>query len=441
MSYLATIAKLENTRRFEGADYLQVSQCLGDNVVVGLDAKDGDLVVHFSDDGQLSPEYCFENNLYSKGEMNKNPEAKGYFDHKRRVRAQVFRKQKSEAYVAPLETVAFTGVDLSTLTVGTRFDSLNEIHICNKYVTPATLKAANNNQPKQKTGLVAYLKSKFPEHMDTDQLKYAQDVDLVGLVTLTHKLHGTSQRSCLLEAPIPQKQNIIFSTWNKLVNKIPCDLSKIIIRPEVKNEWKSVYGTRRVVKGEVTEVNDYRTKCHKLLEPFIQKGECWYYEIVGFESFNSPIMSRVTSKDFPKDLKKQFGETITYKYGCMDGTCEIYVYRITVQNPDGDIYELPWSVVKNRCVKAGIKHVPQIDQFLVTHDKSGFVRNEIVKFVEENNIDLLDPSHPFEGICVRVDNVVTGKMNLWKEKNFWFKVGEQVVKVDDNVVDEEESQG
>jgi hypothetical protein len=220
MSYLATIAKLENTHRFEGSDFLQVSTCLGDQVIVNLDAKDGDIVIHFSSDGQLSHEFCFENNLYSKGEMNKNPEAKGYFDHKRRVRAQIFRKQKSEAYVCGLGCLTFTGVDLSTLTLGTRFDSLNGVPICNKYITPATLKAAKGNQPKQKTGLVAYLKDKFPEHIDTEQLKYAKDTDLVGLVTITQKLHGTSSRHAYLKAPIEQKQHPIFSGWNKIVDKI-----------------------------------------------------------------------------------------------------------------------------------------------------------------------------------------------------------------------------
>lgn len=454
MSYLATIAKLEKTRRFPDADFLQVAQCLGDNVVVGLDAKDGDLVIHFSDDGQLSPEFLFENNLYNKPEMNKDPEKKGFFCTKGRVRAQVFRKMKSEAYVCSLDNLKFTGIDISTLTLGTRFDTLNGVKIANKYITPATLRAAKGNQPKQKTGLVAYLKDKFKEHVDTEQLKYTRNEDLIGLVTLTHKLHGTSARSAYLEAPIEQPMNIILASWNKLVDKIYFSIvakhksfteeqrSKVKFLPKLKDEWVSIYGTRRVTKGQVTDkYDDFRTKAHKMLEPFMTKGETWYYEIVGFEAPNSPIMQRVGCKELPKECKKLFPEVITYKYGCMDGEFDIYIYRVTTQSEDGYIYELPWSHVKNRCAKAGVKHVPEIKTLIVNESNVEEFKAGISKIVEETIVDPIDNSHPFEGVCVRIDNLENGRMKILKKKGLIFSIGEGIIKLNDDAIDEEESQG
>ena len=51
--------------------------------------------------------------------------------------------------------------------------------------------------------------------------------------------------------------------------------------------------------------------------------------------------------------------------------------------------------------------------------------------------DPLDASHIREGICIRVDNLETGKMKIWKNKTFAFKVLEGIVK-DAGGVDTEE---
>ena len=42
---------------------------------------------------------------------------------------------KSEAYFTTLESVAFTGVDVSTLTPLTSFEELNGVIICNKFLS------------------------------------------------------------------------------------------------------------------------------------------------------------------------------------------------------------------------------------------------------------------------------------------------------------------
>jgi len=423
MSYQAIVAKLENVRVHPNADRIQLATCLGNTVVVGMDAKNDDVVLLFPDDGQLSEEYCQANDLIGYTDAETGERKGGYFDHKRRVRAQTFRGEKSEAYTATLESVLFAGK--VSLEVGTRFSEINGIPICNKYVTPETLKAARLNQPKQ-AKLNVELKRLFPEHFDTDQLRHARDEELLGLVTLTAKLHGTSARSALVKVPVERVQNWL--------------LKLLRIKPKTDYEWKSVYGTRRVIKGEATEKHtDYRARCHRILQPSIRKGELWYYEIVGYEETGAPIMQIVDCSKMGKEFVKKFGKTMTYKYGCLPEKCVIYVYRIMVENEDGETYELPWSVVKDRCNKAGVRHVPEIDQSIVCSAEA--VRKSVEHYTEDVDLaDPLDASHVREGVCLRVDNLVTGKMKIFKNKTFAFKVLEGIVK-DAGGIDTEEAEG
>jgi hypothetical protein len=450
--YQAVITKLENVRRFEGADRLQLANALGYQVVVGLDAKEGDVMILFPDDGQLSEKYCEANDLigYTDDEGNKKG---GYFDHKRRVKAQTFRKAKSEAYVAGLDTVLFTGVSSGNLVVGTRFTELNGVPICNKYYTPATLRASKGGTPKTQSGYnKEALKKLFPEHTDTEQLRFARDEELVGLVTLTHKLHGTSARTGNIKFPVLQPLTMFQRAWNKYISVCSkwtswfpwADAeseSNAYFHESYNFEQQIVYGTRRVVKGKVKDVNqDYRSNCARILAPSINKGEIWYYEIVGYEDTGALIMGTVGTNEMPKDFRKRFGDTISYTYGCLPGTCEIYVYRITYQNEDGVVYELPWANVKDRCKKAGIKHVPEISCYIPGH--AATVKENVEYLCE--NVDIAEPldvSHIREGVCVRIDNLETGKMKIFKNKTFAFKVIEGIAKSNETTIDEEELEG
>jgi len=451
MSYTCIIGELKNVRRFPGADRIQLANCFNSQVVVGLEAKEGDIVLFFDADGQLSEQYCYENNLYNKGEMNKDPEKKGFFDHKRRVRCQAFRGEKSEAYVASLESLVFTGYDISTLSIGDKFDELNSVPICNKYITKATKGAVKNNT--QSGFNKKNLKKFFPEHMDTDQLRFALDQNLVGLVTITAKVHGTSQRTGYVKFPKELPLAWYEKLWNKfvgLINKLPPKWANednhvnAYFHHKVDMSYRHIYGTRRVIKGQIKETdNDYRTLCAKKLIPFIQKGEIWYYEIVGYEDTGKPIMQTVSTNDTTKEFKERFGTHMTYKYGCTIGTCDIYVYRITYQNEDGIVYELPWSQVKAKCNNAGVKHVPEVNIFVVkTEDEVKKLKDTIAYYVDATDIaDPIDPSHIKEGYCIRVDNLETGKTKIYKEKLYWFKVLEGIIKSDDTYVDTEESEG
>jgi len=127
MSYDCIVAKINRIYKHPNADKLQLANILGYQVVVSLESKEGDIGILFPDDGQLSLEYCKANDLIAYKDENGNRKG-GYFDDNRRVRAQKFRGERSEAYFAPVDSLLFTGYDLSKLKIGDKFNELNKIN-------------------------------------------------------------------------------------------------------------------------------------------------------------------------------------------------------------------------------------------------------------------------------------------------------------------------
>jgi hypothetical protein len=458
--YNCVIAQLQNVRSFPKADKILLANACGYQVVVGLDNKEGEIVALFIDDGRLSDEYLCANNLV--GYMDASGVRQGgFFSSNGRVRTQRFRGEKSEAYVASLESFKFTGYDISSFKIGDQFNELNGIPICMKYFTSATKGASQGtNKEKSSKSINKQLRLMFPEHKDTNQIRFARDEDLVGLVTITAKLHGTSQRSAFILYPTEGEiKNPFKKLWNifcdevlhgpKSIFNFWCNAEKVEsfrCRPKVDYSWEHIYGTRRVIKGRVdfNPTADYRNQCAAKVAAAIKKNEVWYYEIVGYEDTGASIMQTVSTADMPKDFRKRFGDIFTYKYGCLPGTCDVYVYRITVQGPDSEVYELPWNVVKARCVEAGVKHVPEVYCQIIRDNgfDVSYLKEAIEKFTEEVDIaEPLDLSHIREGICVRIENPDTGKSTIWKNKTFAFKVLEGIAKNSESYVDTEEVEG
>ena len=134
MSYCGYVTTLKNVRQHPNADRMKLADCFGNTVCVGLDAKEGDIVAYFPTDGQLSVEYCAQNDLVRRKDENGNP-AGGYLDpDKRNIRAIKLRGEKSDGLTMPLESFAYTGIDLAELTVGTVITTINGHDICQKYI-------------------------------------------------------------------------------------------------------------------------------------------------------------------------------------------------------------------------------------------------------------------------------------------------------------------
>lgn len=416
--YEAYIVKINNLRKHENADRLQIAEIFNNNVIVGLDVKLGDIGIYFPVDGKLGERYAKENNLVRKKDAQGN-EIGGYLDpEKRNIKAMKLRGERSEGLYMPLESLS-EFANITKLKVGDRITTLNGTLICEKYI-PKTNRKRNytNKNVKKKKKIVQY--PLFKEHVDTEQLDYNLDQFRKGdTCYITLKMHGTSQRTGYL----PKERKGIFRLF--------------------KNKYGIVTGTRRVVLDSIDEKtsggyygNDgFRKQYHDYFKDKLKKGETIYYEVVGWVDENTPIMPSGDNKKIQdKEFTKLYGDKTHFTYGCEQGFSNIYVYRITLTTEDGYVMEYPWELVKTRCEEMGVNHVPQLDKFLFTNEKT--LMNRVNKY-----LDITDPigkTHISEGVVVRIDNRKTFKS--YKKKGFYFKVLEGLIKESADAPDMEEEQ-
>jgi hypothetical protein len=459
MAYVAYVAKLKNVRKHPNADRLQLGECFGNTVCVSLEYVDGQLGIYFPTDGQLSEAYADTNNLVRKKDENGN-NIGGYMDPvKRNVTSIKLRGEKSDGLFMPLESLAFTGVDLATLTEGTTIDVVNGVEICKKYIPKRNHRqgsVSEGNRTRKKKVDVAPL---FAEHADTEQLAYNLAAFKEGdQIEITLKMHGTSQRTGYL--PVYQGEKKTF--WQKLFRKPGTPIY----------DWGYVSGTRRVVldtfDGGFYGSNEFREQHSKAFEGKLHKGETVYYEVVGFTTAGQPIMGDCANKKLnDKEFVKQYGEVTTFSYGCApdgykmmwgedeEGTfsvpvekpqSDIYVYRMTMTNEDGDVVEYTPDFMRYRCEQMGIKTVPVFWQGYIPKNAGSTVDTptgdgEWVKAIAEQFYDGPDPigkTHVREGVVVRIVN--RPKFAAYKHKNFAFKCLEGIVKADAEAPDMEEAQ-
>src|SRR5574344_1004195 len=113
-------------------------------------------------------------------------------------------------------------------------------------------------------------------------------------------------------------------------------------------------------------------------------------KIVGWINEHTPIMPVANNNKInDKKFVATFGETTTFTYGCKRGQSDIYVYRITKTDEDGNVYEYPTWMAQNYCEKIGVKHVPILSQFVIDE---GTDLIEIVKIYKDGH-NLIDPTH------------------------------------------------
>ena len=103
--YCAYITTIKNLHKHSNADRLQCATIFGNNVIVDLSYYDGQKIVYFPVDGQLSEEFANDNNLVRKKDENGN-NIGGYLDpDKRNITALKLRGEKSDGLVLPVEVL------------------------------------------------------------------------------------------------------------------------------------------------------------------------------------------------------------------------------------------------------------------------------------------------------------------------------------------------
>lgn len=439
MAYNAHVVKLNNVRSHPNADRVKLATVFGNQIVVGINSKEGDLGIYFPCDGQLSERFCRENNLYRKSELNFDTTKKGMFDNNRRVRAQKFRGENSDGFWIDLSTVKLKGA--SELEDGYEFNQLNGQEICNKYLTQATINAINSAK-SIKSIKSAKTSIMFKEHFDTEHFgKHLDKFDYNQLIILTEKCHGTSGR--VGHVLIDRELNLT----ERLLKKLGVNIKE--------QEWKYISGSRRVVLEETKKSGFHdigiRQKAFDLFKGNLRKGETVYFEIVGFEPDEKPIMPTVnTDKLNDGEFIKKYGKHMTYSYGCEIGSCDVYVYRMTMTDVDGHSMDYSWHDVIKRCNEIGVKHVPHIKSFSLDmfasrnqFDKIDIeeIRSNLFQYYVESlskGPSIIDTRHIREGVCVRIEGGSASQ--TFKYKSFEFKLLEGIVK-DSGIIDQEESQG
>lgn len=341
-------------------------------------------------------------------------------------------------------------------------DVFNGHEICRKYIPPYTKEARQSAGNRTRKTSVAYAPL-FKEHADTEQLAYNLGVFRPGdEIEITLKMHGTSQRT----GRVPVLKGYVKSFWDKVLRR-PGNPAYY---------YDIVSGTRRVVLtdygGGYYGSNAFRRQHHEFFEGKLWKGEEVYYEVVGYTDDGQPIMPSVDNKKIKdKDFVKQYGKTTTFSYGCdcaqqawkedrgQDSNkpiSDIYVYRMTMTNEDGNIVEYTPDFMRYRCEQMGVKCVPVMWKGVIPYAPERIIgedadgnsvltepcsAGEWVKDIAEWFYDGADPigkTHIREGVVVRILN--RPKFTAFKHKNFMFKVlsGIAVEQAEENITSDED---
>ena len=481
MSYCGYVTTLTNVRKHPNADRLLLADVFRTVVCVSLDYTEGQVGVYLPVDGQVSVEFGEKNNLLRKKDENGN-NVGGYMDpEKRNIKAIALRGEKSDGLFLPLSCLdyCFEDGDASKhLSIGDTITVVNGHEICEKYIPKRAGRTSAGG-----AGTRAHRRAKrsiaptFFEHADTEQLAYNQSAFKPGdEVEITLKMHGTSQRTAYVPVLQEDKFNLQDHEFKSLFLKI---LPKGKLRDRLIEKWcQPVYaygdvtGTRRVVldtyEGGFYGSNEFREQHAKVFEGKLWKGETVYYEVVGFTHTGTPIMAEVSnSKVNDKNFTKQYGKTTVFSYGCVpDGyrmlfgednegvfsipvetpQSDIYVYRMTMTNEDGEVVEYTPDFMRYRCEMMGVKTVPvlwkgTIPEYPGSSSDDTITAGEWITNVAEQFYDGPDPvgkTHIREGVVVRILN--RPKFTAYKHKNFNFKVIEGIAKDTAEAPDMEEAQ-
>ena len=489
MAYCGFVTTLTNVRSHPNADKMKLADCFKNTVCVGLEAAEGDVVIYYPVDGQLSEEYATKNNLV-RIKNEDGTYSGGYLDpEKRNIRAIKLRGEKSNGLTMPLSSLEYTGIKMSDLTIGTKIDVVNGHEICQKYIPKTQHRkgtpSAGNKTRKHKVPTAPL----FQEHADTEQLAYNFGAFKSGdEIEITLKMHGTSQRTAhvpVLKGYADSWSCQVGNAFRHIMRKMGCYRGEDVHDGKPIYDYGYISGTRRVVldsfDGGFYGSNEFREQHAKVFEGKLERGEAVYYEVVGFTHTGAPIMASCDNKKLnDKEFIKQYGKETVFSYGCEpnpvvhegynDSTygyqnehveyklpqSDIYVYRMTMTNEDGFVVEYTPDFMRYRCEQMGVKTVPVFAKATLSEDRLHLVEpngydhdyligdgtiGDLVMKAAERYYDGPDPvgkTHVREGVVVRILN--RPKFCAYKLKNFSFKCLEGLVKADATAPDMEESQ-
>ena len=454
------IVEVKELRPHTNADRLQIATFFREDVCVGLDVAVGDIGVFFPCDLQLALEFCMNNNLLRV--MPDGTKGPGYMDpDKRNVKAIRLRGEKSSGLYLPIVCLAYTGVDLSTLKPGDTVTTINGVEICKKYIPKRQHASAGGGAGSRvKRRAKRSVAPTFFEHKDTEQLAYNTSAFKPGdEVEISLKIHGTSQRTAYVPVLQDNKVHTKSIVKGALLKIMPKKMYEKFADKwgEPVYDYDYISGTRRTVmdtfEGGFYGSNEFREQYHEYFKGKLWKGETVYYEVAGFTHTGAPIMATVSNKGVnDKNFVKMYGDTTTFSYGCEpdatpDKRSHMWVYRMTMTNPDGEVVEYTPDFMRYRCEQMAVDCVPvfwtgRIPEHPAsaeddTISAGDWILNKAELFYD--GPDLIDPRHVREGIVARIIN--RPNFTAFKHKNHNFKVIEGIAKDVAEAPDMEEADG
>lgn len=402
-NYSAIIVKISTLVPLTNCDRVQAAIIMGNQVIVGMDVKVGDIGIYFPVECQLSKQYLSTNNLYRKTELNLDPTKAGYFEENGRIRCVKFRGNKSEGIFMPLESILFTSAHLDDLDVEDVFDEINGIEICRKYVVKTrTTNSSGTRKDKSKKDESKLIDNQFRFHDDTSMLyRNLHKINPESLIHVSYKIHGTSAIASKLLCKRPLKW---YERWLKFIGVNISD-----------TRYDYIYASRKVIKNKELNPNAnhyYSSDIWKLgfeeLKDHLQDGMTIYYEIAGFMPEGGSIQK-------------------LYDYGCEPNQHRKFIYRITYTNPSGKVFEFSAIQVQQWCKKNGLEAVPElfygkaddiayISLFSETNFGEDFLKALKDNF-NEKDCYICKNKVPEEGCVVRIEG---GEFEAYKCKSFRF---------------------
>jgi hypothetical protein len=414
-NYLASIVKLQGVQKHINADKLQNVNLFRNNIITGMDAKDGDLYVYFPLESAISKEFLSYTNSFRDVTLNTDTSKKGMFEQHGRVRCARIRGEKSEGYIVPVsqlesfaKDILNQKIEISEKYVGSDFDLFFEHSICKKYIPKGMRNSGEAGKKKTRGNVKKYLsrlvENQFNFHPSTEQLKRNMDkINPDDFIAITEKYHGTSF----------VVSNVIVKKKLSLLDKIGQFLGLNVIE----TEYGLLYSSRSVIKNKIMDDGKennhfYDTDVWKIvadkLYPHLKKGYSAYGEIVGYTPTGSMIQR-------------------DYDYSCPYGSLDYFVYRMTYTNADGDVFELSPSQMTEYCSRYGLKtpflhyngKAKDLYPELSTeeHWHENFLNNLIRDYLEKK-CKLCQKDVWAEGIVLRKD--IPNSWEVYKLKSFNF---------------------
>jgi hypothetical protein len=353
------VARIGNINKIDGADRIRSADIMLNGikqtqVVVGLDNKEGELVVYFDSNMCLSEQI-----------MKDYPDITKYLAKAGRVKTIKLKNIISCGVIMELNKfLRYFDNDekkmIKILKEGYSFTEINKIEICHKYTPPPARHGNGENRYKGKLKREPnrMIEGIFKFHFDTSNfLRNINKIKPDDLISISRKIHGTSM-IC---------SNSLTKRKLTLMDKI---LSRIGVKVEDKT-YDYIYASRNTVKNarymKDTDLNKndlWISAGQKYFKDKLHKGETVYGEIVGY---------------LPSGSMVQKG----YDYGCKAGEYKVVVYRITMTNSDGYPVEYSWSAMKDRCKEL---QAPMVEEYYYGKAKDKYPEMvNILPTIEELN--------------------------------------------------------